>query len=231
MKASALILAGLAALSGQAHAQAYQCRVPGGALSIPAVKPDSAARAMPVNGYTLALSWSPEFCRKAMDSFQCSSRHGRFGLVVHGLWPEGRGGSWPQWCPTRSAVPEPVARQHLCMTPSPSLMARQWAKHGACMVREPEAYFKVTSILWRSLRLPDLDRLSRQNGLTASDVRKAFVMANPSLEAESIGIITSRSGWLKEIRVCYARTFRPARCDRQRLGAGGRTAIRIWRGL
>jgi len=84
--------------------QAYQCRVPSEPLAVPRIAPDGPARRVPVTGYTLALSWSPEHCRgrekQPGDAMQCSGRNGRFGLVLHGLWPEGGNGRWPQWCPT-----------------------------------------------------------------------------------------------------------------------------------
>ena len=41
-------------------AQAYQCRAPS-VSSVPAISPDSKPRSLPVTGYTMALSWSPEF--------------------------------------------------------------------------------------------------------------------------------------------------------------------------
>lgn len=52
------LLAGSAPLS----AQAYQCRVPD-KITVPQVRPDGPVRRTAVTGYTLALSWSPEFCK------------------------------------------------------------------------------------------------------------------------------------------------------------------------
>ena len=86
------------------HAQAYQCRVPA-KVSVPQVRPDGLTRRTPITGYTLALSWAPEFCKgreaSRADAVECSGANGRFGLIVHGLWPEGARGS-PQWCPARA---------------------------------------------------------------------------------------------------------------------------------
>lgn len=84
---AALALAALA-LPASLQAQAYQCRMPQ-AVSVPKVTPDAPERRLPVTGYTLALSWSPEFCKEremdARQRLQCSGRNGRFGLIVHGL--------------------------------------------------------------------------------------------------------------------------------------------------
>ena len=223
----------LAAWPALAQAQAYQCRVPG-AVSVPEIRPDGPRRTVPVTGYTLALSWSPEFCRtrakERAHARQCSGRGGTFGFIVHGLWPDGAR-SWPQWCPTKA---RPTGREiagQLCRSPSARLVARQWAKHGACMVRRPETYLNVTNILFDSLRWPDFDRLSRKDDLTANDVREWFVMANRGWRTEAVGVRLNARGWLTELRLCYDSRFRPARCDRQRYGAADAAPVRIWRGL
>lgn len=238
MKVGRWIVASLALLamtggSGIASAQAYQCRVPQ-TVSIPATVPDGPPRAALVTGYTLALNWSPEFCKahegNHRHALQCSGRNGRFGLVVHGLWPEGRGAS-PQWCGQEVRLEPAEARRNLCMIPSAGLMARQWAKHGSCMAQSPEAYFKATRILWHSLRIPDYDRLSRQHGLTAGDIRKAFVEANSGWREDGVGVFLNDRGWLEELRLCYSKRFRPSRCDRTRLGANDGVKAKIWRGL
>ena len=190
---------------------------------------------MPVAGYTLALSWSPEFCRFRKDSDrhrrQCSGQDGRFGFIVHGLWPEGRGGTWPQWCERPHALEARDLRANLCQTPSAALLAREWAKHGSCMVRDPERYFRVQRILFRSLRFPDYDRLSRRDDLTAGEVRRAFAEANRYWDAEDVGLVVNERGWLTELRLCYGRDFMPAACDARRYGPDDGERVRIWRGL
>ena len=217
-----------------ANAQAYQCNMPRGPVSLPDPRQDGPTRTTAVTGYTLALSWSPEFCKPRQDSAaharQCSGRNGRFGFIVHGLWPEGRGG-WPQWCATRREPSDRAVRKSLCMMPGTALIARQWEKHGSCMVSDPDRYLAVTRILWNSLRWPDFDRLSRREGLTAGDVRTAFADANPYWEEAHIGLVVNERGWLTEMRLCYNRRFMPAPCGRRRFGPGEDTPVRIWRGL
>jgi ribonuclease T2 len=99
------------------------------------------------------------------------------------------------------------------------------------MAKTPEQYFKVAAILWRSIRWPDADRLSRRDGLTAGDLRRAFVAANLAWRTDQVGIDVSRNGWLREVRLCYSKRFLPTRCDRRRLGAADSAALKIWRGL
>jgi len=118
------------------------------------------------------------------------------------------------------------------MMPSARLIARQWAKHGSCMVRRPETYFNVTRVLWESLRIPDYDRISREDGLTAGRIRQAFADANGRMwQPSHVGVKLGSDGWLEEIRLCYNARFRPTRCDTRRLGARDGTRARIWRGL
>ena len=235
MRAPAALGAIVALLApASALAQAYQCRVPQGPISVPAVERDGPVRRVAVAGYTLALSWSPEYCRhrteRAADRRQCSGRQGRFGFVVHGLWPEGRG-TWPQWCAAQRAPTSRELAANLCMTPSAALLAHEWAKHGSCMVRTPASYFKVTRILWNSLRWPDFDRISRTEDLTAGPGRRAFADANRYWEPEHVGIVVNERGWLTELRLCYGRDFMPARCDARRFGPPDSAQLKIWRGL
>lgn len=192
-----------------------------------------APRRLPVTGYTLALSWSPEFCRfregERRHARQCSGREGRFGFTVHGLWPDS-GRSWPQWC-SRTPIALPALRKNLCISPDPQLVARQWAKHGTCMTRRPETYLKVTRILYNGLQWPDFVRISREDDLTAGTIRTRFADANPAWFPEAVGIHLDRKGWLEELRLCYDKRFMPRACDERRWGAKDGEAAKIWRGL
>jgi len=232
--ATRLILAALALGPVPAMAQAYQCRLP---ANLPAARPvpaDGPAQRGAITGYTLALSWSPEYCRgrerNPQDRLQCSGAAGRFGFVVHGLWPEGTGRS-PQWC---RVVPPPspaVIRAQLCRTPVVQLLAHEWAKHGSCMARDAAGYFKVANILSDAMRYPEMERLSRAPALTAGALRKALAEANPGRLADSFGLLVNERGWLREIRVCLNRRFRPARCQARQYGPRDAAALKIWRGL
>jgi len=162
---------------------------------------------------------------------QCSGRQGRFGFILHGLWPEARSGPPPQWCSVTPSPAPRLLRRHMCMTPSARLLVHEWAKHGSCMVRKPETYFKVSAILWRSIRWPDADYLSRKEGLTAGEFRKAFIRLNPAWKANQVGIETSQTGWLKGVRLCYGLNFMPRDCPRRALGRADIEHLQIWRGL
>nr|WP_296675556.1 ribonuclease T [Novosphingobium sp.] len=219
-----------------ASAQAYQCRLPPTVVQPRPALPDGPRLRTSIGGYTLAISWSPEFCRgkSASDpgNYQCNGKIGRFGFILHGLWPEAQGGGKPpQWC---AITPRPSTddfRRNLCMTPVPWLIEHEWAKHGSCMAREPQDYFKVSAILWNSLRLPEADRLSRKEGLTAGDLRSAFVSANGAFPKSSVGIVVSNGGWLRELYLCYGKDFLPRTCSARSFGPKDTLPLKIWRGL
>ena len=222
------------ASNAAAQAQAFQCRPPASTPVLRAESPDGPVRRTAATGYTLALSWSPEFCRNRTrdpaHATQCSGRSGRFGFIVHGLWPES-GAGWPQWC-RRVAPPSPglVRAQH-CRTPSAALVGHAWAKHGSCMAREPAGYFAVSNLLADSIVYPDMERLSRQPGLTAGVLRDSFAAANPGRPAASFGLSVGRGGWLREVGVCLDRRFRPVRCPARRRGPADGSPLKVWRGL
>ena len=218
-----------------ALAQAYSCRVPD-RIELPRpARPDGPTVRSAIGGYVLAVSWTPEYCRgnRAADpaNMQCNGRNGRFGFVLHGLWPEAVKGPSPQWC---ALSPRPTVSDHraqLCRTPVPWLIEHEWAKHGSCMASTPADYFKVANILWDSLRLPDADGLSRRKGLVAGDLRRAFVLNNPGWRKDAVGVLVSNGGWLRELYLCLGKDFRPRACPRKNFGPGDQVPLKIWRGL
>lgn len=229
----ALVAALLALLPAPAMAQAWQCTLPERIGPVAPARPDGPPRRVAIGGYTLAASWSPEYCKGSgdRDAMQCSGRSGRFGFILHGLWPEARKGPPPQWCATAPQPSPELIRRNLCMTPAPGLIAHEWAKHGSCMAKKPETYLRVAGVLWRSIRWPDADELSRKPGLTAGDLRREFALANAGWKPDQVGLLVSRSGWLREVRLCYGRDFLPTACNRFQAGPPDSAPLKIWRGL
>jgi ribonuclease T2 len=217
------------ALAGPALAQS--CRVP---ERLPPARAEPVSpgtvRQVPITDYLLAISWSPQYCRSrggAADPLQCGSGT-RFGFVLHGLWPEGPGRTWPQYCRPAGPVPAAVVRASFCATPSVRLQQHEWQKHGSCMASSPERYFKASTGLFNALRWPDMERLSRVRP-DAAGLSAAIAEANPGLTPAGIRILLGRGGWLEEVRICLDRDFRPARCPRDTPGARPRERVRIWR--
>ncbi|WP_085809408.1 ribonuclease T2 [Sphingomonas sp. TZW2008] len=223
-------------LPGVATAQALQCSVsPNTALS---VRPDLPSerepqRLLPIGHYTLAISWAPQYCRNKQDdpraSFQCGGDN-RFGFVLHGLWPDGVGKEWPQYCKSTPLLSPATIRTNLCATPSAQLLQHEWAKHGTCMAGEtPESYFGRSTGLYRKLRYPDMMGLSRRP-LTAGRFAQAFARVNPGMRPDMMRVTTTREGWLDELWICMDKSFRYARCPAHQGGVAPSAKLRIWRG-
>jgi ribonuclease T2 len=202
-----------------ASAQALSCTVP---ARVPTPRPDTASpsqprRVVPIGGYTLALTWSPQFCRErgrdGSTGFQCGSGN-RFGFTLHGLWPDGRGRAWPQYCRPAPLLSVEEVRRNLCATPSVQLLQHEYAKHGTCMGVPPSAYFSRARALFERVRVPDMDALSRREGLSARVFAAAFARANPGMTPDMMRITATRGDWLDELWLCLDTRFRPARCPR-----------------
>lgn len=232
--AAALLAA--AGVTGPVHAQALSCiaptRVPEPRLAGPTSR--EPVRRLPIGGHTLVLSWSPQYCREegANAAFQCDGA-ARFGFVLHGLWPDGKGRQWPQYCQPVKALPPRVIHDNLCMTPSADLLQHEWAKHGSCGWSNPATYFAAAGRLYRGLRFPEMDRLMRRRDLTVGQFAQAFADANrdvPGLGVESIRVRVTREGWLDELWLCLDRDLGYRRCAAgQGGGSGAGKALRIWR--
>ena len=226
-----LIAAALVAAPAAANAQALQCAIP---AQVERPHPDLATtdqpqRLLPIGGYTLALTWSPQVCRTRTDAFQCGGAN-RFGFTLHGLWPDGVGKDWPQYCHATPLLPPALIKQHLCATPSAQLMQHEWSKHGTCMPGlRPAGYFARSNGLYGRLRYPDMDALSRQ-ALTTGQLAGAIATANPGLPANAIRVTTTRDGWLDELWLCLDRRFAYARCRANSGGVDAGAAVKIWRG-
>jgi ribonuclease T2 len=190
-----------------ALAQAYSCKVPERIELPPPARPDGPTVRSAIGGYVLAVSWSPEYCRGK------------------------RGVDPPQWCAREPRPRVEDFKANLCRTPVPWLIEHEWAKHGSCMARTPAGYFKVAGILWDGLRLPDADGLSRRRGLTAGDLRRAFVLNNRGWKKEAVGVLVSNGGWLRELYLCLGKDFRPRACPGRTFGPRDSAPLKIWRGL
>lgn len=224
----------LVALPGVAQAQAYRCAIP---ATIERPHPDlpnarEPARALPIGGYKLAVTWAPEYCHgHARDSgtrMECGSGN-RFGFVLHGLWPDGVGKEWPQYCQAAALLPEKLIARHLCATPSAQLLQHEWAKHGTCMPTTPAAYFARSTGMYARLRYPDMDALSRRT-VTVAALSDAMAAVNPGLPAGAIRVTANKQGWLDELWLCLDRRFAYVRCRADAGGLPGKATIRIWRG-
>lgn len=215
-----------------ALAQAAYCSIP---LQIPRPRielppTNQPRRLLPIASYTLALSWSPQYCATARggdSAFQCGGRNGKFGFVLHGLWPEGSGRHWPQYCRAADLLPRQVIRRNLCATPSAQLLQHEWAKHGSCMTTRPELYFNLARALYEGLRYPNMTLLARRETLTVRQFTAEFARANKGLSPDMIRVKTAGGGWLSEVSFCMDRAMDYARCPAGKSGAPPNARLRI----
>jgi len=232
-----LALAALLAAPSVASAQALRCAIPG---SISTPRPDlptakEPRRVLPIGSYTLAITWSPQFCygkrggEASARDVQCGSGN-RFGFTLHGLWPDGEGKTWPQYCTPAPILSQTEIRRNLCATPSAQLQQHEFAKHGTCMNVSPAQYFARSTSLYAKLRYPDMDALSRRRSLTAGAFAAAFARANPGMSPRMLRVTATKSGWLDEVWICLDTRFRRTACPAHQGGLASSARLRIWRG-
>jgi ribonuclease T2 len=186
-------------------------------------------RVLPIGSYTLAMIWAPERCRfgsSDADRIDCRAVEGP-QFVLHGLWPDGRGGDWPQYCRPAALLPEATLKAHWCATPSTQLLQHEWAKHGTCMQGyTPDRYFRTGEQLFRRLRTPAMSSLAQRRDLTVAQFSNAYIAAN-RLPAGSVRLNVNTRGWLQEVLVCYNTRFQPQRCPAQKDGPAPGRRLRI----
>ncbi len=235
MKRAVSIGTTLAALvaPAMASAQAQMCRIPS---RIERPRPDLPSldqprRVLPIGSYTLALTWAPGYCRAHGDepdeAFRCGSGNA-FGFTLHGLWPDGRGKTWPQYCKATPILPRTVVRDTLCSTPSAQLIQHEWAKHGTCTGWSSTQYFARATALYRGLRFPDMAALSRAP-LTIGQFKARMAAANRGLPAASIRVTTTREGWLDELWLCLDTRLRYEPCKAGTGGGPDAALLKIYR--
>ena len=218
---SALALAG--PVSAQTCAIPRDLRAP--IAEVPS--PHEVVKDVPTAAYMLALTWSPQYCagRENARSARTQCRDNRFGFVLHGLWPNGAGQRHPRYCAPAQALNVATVRRHLCMTPSPDLLQHEWAAHGVCGWRTPDAYFGQAAVLWNGVKKPSLG-FANSRQTTAGDIRRAFVAANPQLRPNGIYVKVAKGNWLEDVRICYDLRFRPAACSGG-VGAPDKVSVRV----
>lgn len=227
LSAFALAATGLPVI---ANAQAYSCAAPAVLPRVHAELPDerNPQRLLPIGGYTLAVTWTPEYCHghrgDPTASFECEGAN--FGFALHGLWPDGIGPEWPQYCRSTALLPPATIRRNVCATPSAQLLQHEWAKHGTCTGLAPDAYFARSTGLYGKLVWPDMASLAR-SPTSAGALAQAIARANPGLTADMIRVTANRNGWLDELWLCLDRRMAYTRCKAGSGGVSASTTIRI----
>ena len=163
--------------------------------------------------YVLALSWSSGFCATGgadKGKAQCDRGAG-LGFVVHGLWPQYEKG-YPRDCETSAAPSEALVRSMLDIMPAPGLVRHEWRSHGSCAGLSPDAYFETVRAARERVTVPAAyGRLDRWTTVRPADVERAFIAANPGLDAAMVAPVCGKR-FLSEIRLCLTKTLEFRAC-------------------
>lgn len=177
-------------------------------------RPAQAAQTLPspparFDFYVLALSWSPSYCEAegaGANQQQCGS--GRpYAFVVHGLWPQFERG-YPVDCKTDvERVPQDLAKTLYDIMPSSGLIGNEWRRHGSCTGLDQQAYFATVRAARARVVIPDAyRRLESGRTVSAGEVERAFIDANPGLPSDAISVSCDRR-LMREVRICMTREF------------------------
>lgn len=179
-------------------------------------------------GFDLFLfvrSYGPGFCSEEECSMKPPS-----AFTIHGLWPENRNGSWPEFCqgaPARAssaaAPPRPASAAAMaCEWPSfkggdAAFHDHEWARHGTCAepvlggraaffqrVLKLNAEYDLNAALDRANILPSNSR-SYSRAALVSAVRRAYGVAP---------LLSCASSRLVEVWMCMDLRLKPMSCPR-----------------
>jgi ribonuclease T2 len=207
-----------------AAAATAACAIPADLTPAP-VQAQEESRILPVTKLVLAYYWWPQECRRddAKGTPACAAG---FGFRVHGLWPDGAGKTYPQFCRAPTPLDTVEVRKNYCMTPSTSLLQHEWVKHGTCHWASAADYFGEARNVAAKIALPDADAAGKAQ--TAGAIRDAFIAANPGLPRASLFVATDKNQWLTEVRVCLTLADRPTACEAGDIGAPDSVPVRVW---
>jgi ribonuclease T2 len=160
--------------------------------------------------YLFNLSWEPEFCHSPRNASSEECRTGGRGFIVHGLWPQFTNG-YPEHCSNLPGLEDPSAM--LDLMPTVWLVQHEWSTHGTCSGLAAEDYFGNIRLALASIKIPkQLAQPARGFPITPSDVKQAFVEANPGLRSEDIGVSCGHN-YLTAVEICLSkRELSPIPC-------------------
>lgn len=163
--------------------------------------------------WLMSLSWSPSYCATHPDDEHQCRRKG-YGFVLHGLWPQNRGGFGPEHCATTAAPEEATIQHALAFMPSRRLIEHEWETHGACSGLDPAGYFDLADRAFAGVKVPQpLTTPRTPPSMSADEVVQAFAASNPGLGTNMLSVVCQNGGTLTEVRICLNRdTLAPQAC-------------------
>jgi ribonuclease T2 len=164
--------------------------------------------------YLLSLSWSPAFCLSSPGAAECNGPR-RYGLIVHGLWPQNEEG-WPENCDVHRSISDDVVQDMADLMPARGLIYHEWSAHGTCSGLEPAEYFALVRRAYASVAIPrELAQPSQAVEPSPAAISGEFLRANPRLAPQSIVVTCTGQNTprLREIHICLDRALAPRACS------------------
>lgn len=174
--------------------------------------PQSAPEQNPASipsGWTLAFSWSPEYCKRnlGIKEPQCQQEH---YFVLSGLVPrfEGRAPDCP-----REALPRELMPRALETMRNESQLKKVWRLQGNCSGLAPAEYVLQLERAARRVSAPERFRRTDRETLKIpkAEFKDALRKDNPGLMPEAIAL-QCRRGWLETMNVCVDAGFNYRAC-------------------
>jgi len=157
--------------------------------------------------YLLNLSWSPEFCYSHPNAAECTS-HAAF--VLHGLWPQNNGGSYPENCSNATGPADPPKYKDIY--PDQGLLEHEWHTHGTCSGLSPDIFFTAARTAFHSVTIPPtLADLRSQMSLPPDQILGLFTASNPSIPASSLAL-SCGNNYLTAVEICLDKGLHPIAC-------------------
>jgi ribonuclease T2 len=159
--------------------------------------------------YLFTLSWSPQFCHSHPNAVECTSGN-HFGFIVHGLWPQFFNGGFPEHCSNEASPANPASVSSIM--PDPTLIQHEWSTHGTCSGLDATQYFTLIRKTFDSISIPrEFVNPNRTITLRPSEVKQAFLQANPKITSESIAINCPQN-FLTGVQICVSKAGTPINC-------------------
>jgi ribonuclease T2 len=164
--------------------------------------------------YLLSLSWSPAFCLESPQSSECRGSR-RYGLIVHGLWPQLDDGARIEHCDVHERVDDRVASGMLDLMPATGLIYHEWSAHGTCSGLGSTDFFALVRRARNGFTVPSsLTGTAAELNRPTQDLLAELRAANPRFPDGSLLVTCTGQDVprLREVRACLGRDLEPRRC-------------------
>ena len=180
---------------------------PQSASTKPHANPGITGAASGFDFYLLNLSWSPEFCHSHPTAAECAA-HATF--VLHGLWPQNNGGTYPESCSNAPGPADPS--QYKDIYPDLGLLQHEWHAHGTCSGLSADGFFSAARNAFHSVVIPpNLSGLTSQISLPPDQILAAFSASNPTIPRSSLAL-SCGNNYLTAVEVCLDKSLHPITC-------------------